>query len=76
MKPVTSTSDGQVTPAVPQQPDAQPLNTPNADMQAQDSGSDASAAAAESDSSVDSATAATRAMKQTSKTAPESGGKR
>ncbi|MCY7317550.1 MAG: hypothetical protein LH617_02280 [Ramlibacter sp.] len=51
--------------------------TPNADMQAEDAGSaDSGGASAGDQSADDSATAATRAMKQTSKTAAESGGKR
>lgn len=49
--------------------------TPNADMQAEDAGS-ADSGSASDESADDSATAATRAMKQTSKTAAESGGKR
>ena len=48
--------------------------TPNADMQAEDTGSADSAG--DAGGGDDSATAATRAMKQTSKTAAESGGKR
>lgn len=56
--------------------------TPNADMQAEDAGSvdsggaDSGSTSAGDESADDSATAATRAMKQTSKTAVESGGKR
>lgn len=51
--------------------------TPNGDMQAEDAGSsDSSGADAPGESADDSATAATRAMKQTSKTAAESSGKR
>ena len=51
--------------------------TPNADMQAEDAGSEDSGSASAADQPADdSATAATRAMKQTSKTAAESGGKR
>ena len=49
--------------------------TPNADMQAEDAGS-ADSGIASDEPADDSATAATRAMKQTSKTAAESGGKR
>ena len=52
--------------------DTKPGKTPNADMQPEDTGSEASS----EDAATDSATAATRAMKQTSKTATESGGKR
>ena len=51
--------------------------TPNTDLQAEDAGSsDSSGADAPDESADDSATAATRAMKQTSKTAAESSGKR
>ena len=51
--------------------------TPNTDMQEEDAGSsDSSGADAPGESADDSATAATRAMKQTSKTAAESSGKR
>lgn len=59
---------GRDTPAARQQTETRPGETPNADMQAEDTGSE--------DSATDSGTAATRAMKQTSKTAAESGGKR
>ncbi|MFC5499042.1 hypothetical protein ACFPOE_15955 [Caenimonas terrae] len=44
--------------------DSTPAKTPNADMQPEDTGS--------GDSEADSGSAATRAMKQTSKTAAES----
>ena len=50
--------------------------TPNTDMQAEDAGSSDSSGADALESADDSATAATRAMKQTSKTAAESSGKR
>ena len=53
--------------------DTRPGKTPNADMQPEDTGSEASGT---DDVATDSATAATRAMKQTSKTATESGGRR
>jgi hypothetical protein len=51
-------------PAARQQPDTQAGQTPNPDMQAEDAGT------------TDSGTAATGAMKQSSKTAAESGDKR
>lgn len=70
MKPARPSPDGHETPAARQQPQGQPSTTPNSDMQAEDAGS-----AADVDSG-DSATAATRAMKQTSKTPAESGNKR
>jgi hypothetical protein len=65
MKPASPTRPGgRDIPAARQQPEGKPPETPNADMQADDAGSS------------DSGTAATRAMKQTSKTAAESGGKK
>ena len=73
MKPANPAPDGRKTPAARQQPQGQPSNTPNSDMQAEDTGN---AASADSGDSGDSATAAARAMKQTSKTPAESGNKR
>jgi hypothetical protein len=51
---------------------ATPPSTPNADMQADDAGTSDSGGAQQEDSGTDAA----RAMKQTSKTAAESGGAR
>ena len=56
--------------------DASSANTPNTDMQAEDAGSESGGGGDVSRGGDDSATAATRAMKQTSKTATESGGQR
>lgn len=74
MKSATATPNDRATPAAGQQPEGLPGNTPNADMQAEDTGS-AQSGDGDGDGA-DSATAATRAMKQTSKTPAESGGKR
>lgn len=60
---------GRDNPAARPQSDSVPQKTPNADMQADDAGTSDSGAAGQDDSG----TAATRAMKQTSKTAAESG---
>ena len=60
---------GRDNPAVQPQPEADQHKTPNADMQADDAGTADSGAVEQGDSG----TAATRAMKQTSKTAAESG---
>jgi hypothetical protein len=60
---------GRDTHAAPLQSDRVQPKTPNADMQADDTGTSDSGAAGQDDSG----TAATRAMKQTSKTAAESG---
>ena len=62
-------SAGRATPATGPRTETAPTQTPNADMQADDAGTPDSGAAPASDSG----TAATRAMKQTSKTAAESG---
>lgn len=56
--------------------DAGIARTPNTDMQAEDAGSESGGDGNGSSGGDDSATAATRAMKQTSKTAAESSGKR
>lgn len=59
-------------PAARQPADSREKTTPNADMQAEDAGT----ADSGNDAHDDSGSAATRAMKQTSKTPAESGGKR
>ena len=66
-------SAGRDIPAARPASDTSPTTTPNADMQADDVGTADSGAAT---TPPDSATAATRAMKQTSKTAAESGKRR
>lgn len=74
MKPISPAPDVDRDRAATGNADAK---TPNTDMQAEDAGSsDSSGADAPDESADDSATAATRAMKQTSKTAAESSGKR
>ena len=60
---------GRGNPVAQPQSGAVQQNTPNTDMQADDAGTSHSGAAEQDDSG----TAATRAMKQTSKTAAESG---
>lgn len=73
MKPANdSPSAGSDDAAAPASADTRRGTTPNADMQAEDAGTADSGAAQEDDS----ATAAARAMKQTSKTAAESGNPR
>jgi hypothetical protein len=67
-----SRSGGRENPAARRETDTKNKKTPNADMQAEDAGTADSGAAAPGDSG----TAAGRAMKQTSKTAAESGNKR
>ncbi len=59
-------------PGALQPDDSREEKTPNADMQAEDAGT----ADSGNDAPDDSGSAATRAMKQTSKTPAESGGKR
>ena len=69
MKPANQAGpDDRETPAARPQPEAQPGQTPATDMQPEDAGTPESGA--------DSGTAAVRAMKQTSKTAAESGDRR
>ena len=65
-------SAGRATPGSRPEPDTSPPKTPNADMQADDAGTGDSGAA----TPPDSGTAATRAMKQTSKTDAESSKRR
>jgi hypothetical protein len=72
MNSASTSPAGRDTPAAPQPAEPQQAKTPNADMQAEDTGSSDS----EAGPADDSASAATRAMKQTSKTAAESGNKR
>ena len=73
MKPASQSRSGGRDPiAARQETDTRTKKTPNADMQAEDAGTADSASAGGDDSG----TAATRAMKQTSKTAAESGNKR
>lgn len=67
MKPDSSVREGSRDPSAKRQPsdsEGPAASTPNPDMQAEDAGS------------TDSGTAATRAMKQSSKTAAESGNER
>jgi hypothetical protein len=65
MKTASQTrTGGRDAPAAGQRTESKPPKTPNPDMQAEDAGS------------ADSGTAASRAMKQTSKTKAESGNQR
>lgn len=73
MNPASPSQPGGRAPhAAPLQSERVQPETPNADMQADDTGTTDSGAAGQDDSG----TAATRAMKQTSKTAAESGDSR
>lgn len=58
------------------QPDSKPLDTPDPDMQPEDAGTGKSGADSGAAQGADSGTAATRVMKQTSKTSAESSDKR
>ena len=67
---------GRDTPAARPQPDRKSLDTPDPDMQAEDAGTGKSRADSGAAQGADSGTAATRVMKQTSKTSAESSDKR